>query len=149
MTAPLTSDYKALNAVGFLIAWFKPINTTPGSTGAKLWATGNPKPYRAITRVTGGRTDDADYPMLRIHTFIDAAPNAYTAGMAEVDKTDQRAMQLVHNPGLDTVMPDGSVAHCDWAELTEAAHEEEYGAESVVLRFVSELKLGISFVPAS
>jgi hypothetical protein len=32
--------------------------------------------------------------------------------------------------------------------LTEAAHEEDYGAVSVVLRFVSELKLGISFVPA-
>lgn len=148
MTAPLQSDYKALNAVGFLIAWFKPINATPGSTGAKLWVSGNPKPYRAITRVAGGRTDDADYPTLRIHTFIDAAANNYSAGMAEVDKTDQRALQLVQFPGWDTVLPDGSVAQCEWAELTEAAHEEDYGAESVVLRFVSELKLGLSLVPA-
>jgi hypothetical protein len=148
MTAPLQSDYKALNAVGFLIAWYRPLAATPGSLGAKLWTTGQPKPYRAITRVTGGRTDDADYPTLRIHTFIDSAANSYSAGMAEVDKTDERAMQLVHFPGYDTVMPDGSVAQCEWAELTEAAHEEDYGAESVVLRFVSELKLGISFVPA-
>ncbi|SBS73775.1 hypothetical protein MHPYR_180055 [uncultured Mycobacterium sp.] len=148
MTAPLTADYKAINAVSFAIAWYRPIAATAGSLGAKLWVAGQPKPYRAITRVTGGRTDDTDYPTLRIHTFIDSAANSYSAGMAEVDKTDARALQLVHNPGLDTVMPDGSVAHCDWAELTEAAHEEDYGAESVVLRFVSELKLGISLVPA-
>jgi hypothetical protein len=149
MTAPLAADYKALNAVGFLIAWYRPMATTPGSLGAKLWVTGNPKPYRAITRVTGGQTDDADYPTLRIHTFIDSAANNYSAGMAEVDKTDQRARQLVQFPGWDTVMPDGTVAQCEWAELSEAAHEEEYGAESVVLRFVSELKLCLSLVPAS
>lgn len=149
MTAPLQSDYKALNAVGFLIAWYRPIAANPASLGAKLWVTGQPKPYRAITRVTGGQTDDADYPTLRIHTFIDAAPNSYAAGMAEVAKTDERARQLVHFPGYDNVMPDGSVAHCDWAELTEAAREEDYGAESVVLRFVSEMKLCISLIPAS
>ena len=149
MTAPLQSDYRALNAVLFGIAWFKPLLTAPGSTGAKLWVPGNPKPYRAITRVTGGQTDDADYPTLRIHTFIDAAPNNYAAGMAEVAKTDERARQLVYFPGYNTVMPDGSVAHCDWAEYPEASREEGYGAESVVLRFVSELKLCISFAPVS
>ena len=148
MTAPLQSDYKALNAVAFMIAWYRPIAASTKSIGEKLWTPDLPKPYRAIRRITGSRTDDADYPVLRIHTFIDANPNLYAAGRAEVDKTDERALQLVHYPGLDTVLSDGSVAHCDWAELSEAAHEEEYGAESVVLRFVSELKLCISLIPA-
>lgn len=148
MTAPLRSDYKALNAVAFAIAWYRPIAASTKSVGEKLWTPDLPKPYRAIRRVTGNRTTDADYPTLRIHTFIDASPNNYAAGRAEVDKTDERAMQLVNYPGWDTVLSDGTVAHCDWADLTEVAHDEEYGAESVVLRFVSELKLGISLVPA-
>jgi len=46
-------------------------------------------------------------------------------------------------------LSDGRVVHCDWVEIIAAAHEEPYSAESVVTRFVSEYRLGLSFVPAT
>lgn len=156
MTAPVNpGDIKALDSEAFLIAWFSPLVTGPTaakSIGTKLWVSGMPLPYRAVRRVTGSRTDDADYPVMWVHT--------YAGGNSDPDKnygdaaraagiTDDRMQRLVDYPGWDTVLPDGLVAHCDWAEISEAAHEEAYGAESVVTRFVSEYKLCLSFVPAS
>ena len=71
-----------------------------------------------------------------------------TDAAREADRTDERFQMLVEYPGWNTVMADGRVAHCDWAEIVSAAHEEPYGAESVVTRFVSEYRLGISRVSA-
>lgn len=149
MTAPVNpGDIKALDAEVFLIAWLKPLvigaaaNT---SIGTKRWATGIPFPYRTVRRVTGSRTDDADYPTMWVDTF----GATYGDAAREAGRTDDRMQRLVDYPGWDTVLPDGRVAHCDWAEISEAAHEEAYGAESVVTRFVSEYKLCLSFVSAS
>lgn len=141
MTAPLQHHLKAPLAVHFLTAWYLPI-TEPARVGAKRWTAGGPLPYRAIVRVSGHMTSDADYPLMRVHTF---APNI-TEALLEGQKTDDRMQILVDYPGWGTVMPNGKVAHCDWAEISEAAHEEPYAAESVVTRMVSEYRLGLSLV---
>lgn len=143
MTAPQQLSTTSINAVAFLTAWYLPI-TTPAAIGAKMWATGLPKPYRAVQRISGARTVDSDQPLIWVHTF----GVTYSDAAREADRTDERFQMLVEYPGWNTVMADGRVAHCDWAEIVSAAHEEPYGAESVVTRFVSEYRLGISRVSA-
>lgn len=147
MTAPLQHDLAAIPAEVFLRAWLLPIVTTSPATagiGSKLWATGLPKPYRAVRRIAGPLTPYGDEPLMRVHTFdVD-----YTKAATEAAKTDSRVLVLVDYPGWSTTLPDGRVVHCDWAEITEAAHEESYGAESVVTRFVSEYRFGFSLIRA-
>lgn len=147
MTAPLQHDLEAIAAEAFFRSWLLPIVTTSpaaAGVGSKLWTTGLPKPYRAVRRISGHRTEDTDYPLMRIHTF----GADYTSAAHAAAATDDRIWQLVNYPGWDTVLPDGRVAHCDWVEMPEAAHEEPYAAETVVTRFVSELRACISLVPA-
>jgi hypothetical protein len=150
VTAPLQSEYKATNAEVFLRAWLLPIVTTSPSAagvGSKLWTPSAtpvmPLPYRAVRRVTGPRTRDGDYPLMRVHTFA----STYSLAAVEADKTDSRVQVLVDYPGWPTTLT-GGVVYCEWAEITEAAYEEPYGAESVCIRFVSEYRFGLSFTPA-
>lgn len=150
MTAPLQSEYKATNAEVFLRAWLLAIVTTSpaaAGVGSKLWTPGAtpamPLPYRAVRRITGHRTRDADYPLIRVHTFA----STYSLAAVEADKTDSRVQVLVDYPGWPTTLTGGVVAHCEWAEITEAAYEVPYGAETVVTRFVSEYRLGVSLAP--
>lgn len=151
MTAPLQADYKALSAEAFLIAWLKPLVTGSAastSIGSKRWAVTSPTmplPYRTVHRVTGPRDSDGDYPTI----WVDTLAGTYTAAAQEADRTDARFQVLVDNPTWGITLPDGRVAHCDWAEITAAAHEEAYGAETVVTRFVSEYRLCISLVPTA
>jgi hypothetical protein len=147
MTAPLQHDLKAVNAEVFLSAWLLPlIATTPASEaiGSKRWAAGMVLPYRTVRRITGMRTIDADLPMMRVDTLA----ASYTDAAREADRTDSRVMVLVNNPEWGIPMPDGSTAFCEWAEISAAAHEEPYAAQSVVTRFVSEYRFGLSFVTA-
>lgn len=146
MTAPLQHDEKAINAEVFVRNWLLPI-TTAAAIGSKLWTASTPAmplPYRAVRRVAGSRTTDGDYPLVRVHTFA----ATYSAAATEADRTDSRMMVLADYPGWDTTLPTIGVAHCDWIEIVEAAYEVPYAAESVVTRFVSEYRFGISFVPA-
>ncbi|MCG7596358.1 hypothetical protein [Mycobacterium sp. PSTR-4-N] len=143
MTAPLQAEYKALPAEVFLRLWLLPI-TVPASIGSKMWATGLPKPYRTVRRISGPRTDYSDTPLMWVHTF----GKDYTEAATEADRTDARLQVLVDYPGYSVTMPDGRIATCEWCEITSAAHEEDYSAESVVTRFVSEARFGFSFVPA-
>ncbi len=148
MTAPLKPETVAVNAEVFLRAWLLPIiTTTPAAAaiGSKLWTTGLPKPYRAVRRITGPQTEYSDEPVMWVHTFGADYTAAANAAMA----TDDRVRVLVEYPGWGTTLPDGRVVQCDWVEIDAAAHEEPYSAESVVTRFVSEYRLGLSFVPAS
>jgi hypothetical protein len=145
VTAPITpGETKALDAEVFLIAWLKPLvagalaNTSIGTDRTSSM----PLPYRMVNRVTGIRTVDADYPVMWVHTFATKRSDA----AREAGLTDDRMQRLVEYPGWDTVLPDGRVAQCDWAEISEAAHWEAYAAESVINRFVSEYKLCLSFV---
>lgn len=152
MTAPLEPDLTAVNAEVFLRAWLLPIvTTTPAAAaiGSKLWATGLPKPYRAVRRVTGPQTLYSDEPVMHVHTF-GADPSSrdhYTHAAIAATATDDRVRVLMEYPGWGTTLPDGRVVQCDWVEIVAAAHEEPYSAESVVTRFVSEYRLGLSFVP--
>jgi len=146
MTAPLKPDLVSVNAEVFLRAWLLPIvTTTPpeAAIGSKMWATGLPKPYRAVRRVTGPQTEYSDEPTMHVHSFGSSYGEAATAAQA----TDDRMRVLVGYPGWGVTVG-GRVVHCDWAEIVAAAHEESYGAESVVTRFVSEYKLGLSFIRA-
>jgi len=147
MSAPLKPDLTAVNAEVFMRAWLLPIVTTSPAAagiGSKLWATGLPKPYRAVRRVTGPQTEYTDEPVMHVHTFGADYSSAAAAAMA----TDDRVRVLVEYPGWGTTLSDGRVVHCDWVEIIAAAHEEPYSAEAVVTRFVSEYRLGLSFVPA-
>ncbi len=138
MTAPLqSSSLKALDAEVFLIAWLRPLATSATAIGTKRWTTGLPFPYRTVKRVTGPRTQDQDLPVIWVDTFA----ATYGDAAREAGRTDERMQTLVDYPGWDTVLPDGRVAHCDWAEISEVAHEEPYAAESVVTRFASEYRL--------
>ncbi|MGB3484022.1 MAG: hypothetical protein WBB07_17625 [Mycobacterium sp.] len=144
MTAPLKPDTAAVNAEVFLRAWLLPIvTTTPpaAAIGSKMWATTLPKPYRTVRRITGPQTDYSDEPVMHVHTFDIDYSKAATAAMA----TDDRMRVLMEHPGWNTTLSDGQIVHCDWVDIIAAAHEESYGAESVVTRFVSEYRLGLSF----
>lgn len=147
MSAPLQHDLAVIPAEVFLRAWLLPIVTTSPAAagiGSKLWTTGLPKPYRAVRRISGPLTPYGDEPLVRVHTFdVD-----YTKAATEAAKTDSRVLVLVDYPGWSTTLSDGRVVQCDWAEITEAAREEPYSAESVVTRFVSEFRFCISLVRA-
>lgn len=144
MTAPLKPDTTGVNVEVFLRAWLLPIvETTPQAAGigSKMWAAGSPKPYRAIRRITGAQDDYTDTPVVHIHTFGSDYTSASTAATA----TDDRLRVLMQSPSWNTTLPNGRIAHCDWLEIIAGAHEESYGAESVVTRFVTEVRLGMSF----
>ncbi len=144
MTAPLKPETSAVNAEVFLRAWLLPIVTTSpaaAAIGSKLWATGLPKPYRAVQRISGPQTEYTDEPLMWVHTF---GPDYSTASQAAT-ATDDRVRVLVEYPGWATTLPDGRTVHCDWAEIASAAHWEPYSASSVVERFVSEYRFGLSF----
>lgn len=128
------------NAVAFVLAWLLPLAGSTNKLGPERWEAGGPLPYRMVTRVAGPRTLDSDYPTIRVHTF----GSDYTEAAREADKTDARMMLLGDCQSLDVTMSDGSLANCDWLEVSEAAHEEPYAAKSVVTRFVSEYRLGLS-----
>jgi hypothetical protein len=147
VSVPLQSEFVAIDAETWLRAWLLPLTASlahpsgdPATIGSKLWTAGLPKPYRAVRRLAGPRTVDTDYPVMRVHTF----GTNYDQAADEGNRTDSRVQLLVEYPGWNTTLPSGLVVHCEWAEIPAAAHEEEYGAESVVTRFVSEYRFGLS-----
>ncbi len=144
MTTPDHLDVSQVPAEVFLRARMVLTADGPGSVGSKLWTAGMPLPYRTVRRLAGPLTPYGDEPLMRVHTFA----ATYSAAATEAAKTDANILTLVDYPGWGTTLPSGLVVHCDWAEITEAAHEEPYGAESVVTRFVSEYRFSISLVPA-
>lgn len=147
MTTPLQGEYVGVPAETFLMNYLAPLVTAvpwQSAMAPKMWVAGAPKPYRAVRRITGGRSQYTDEPLMRVHTFA----GSYTEAAAEAAKNDERVQVLVNYPGWGTTLPNGLVVNCDWAEITDAAHEEPYGAESVVTRFVSEYRFSLSLVPA-
>ncbi|GAS95463.1 uncharacterized protein RMCC_2429 [Mycolicibacterium canariasense] len=151
MTAPLSLDETFTPAEELLRAWLLPIVTTSPAgrgVGSALWNPSAqvpmPLPYRAVRRISGPRTVYSDEPLMRVHTFGATYPLAAAAAEA----TDDRLLVLVDYPGYGITLPDGGVVHCDWAEITEAARHEPYGADTVVERFITEVRLGLSLVRA-
>ena len=115
MTAPQQLSNKSINSVAFLTAWYLPI-TTPAAIGSKMWATGLPKPYRAVQRISGPRTADSDQPLIWVHTFA----ATYTDAAREADRTDERFQMLV---GIRAGTPSPGRWPCrarDWAEIVSA-----------------------------
>lgn len=144
MTSPTSLDVNQVPAEVFLRARMLPIASGPGAVGSGMWHPKLPTPYRACRRITGALTPYSDEPLMRVHTF----GKTYSEAADEAAKTDANLLVLVDYPGWDTTLPDGRVIHCDWAEITEAARHEPYSAESVVERFVTEVRFGLSLVPA-
>ena len=153
MTAPLKPDTDAVPAEVFLRAWLLGIvQTSPTGAGVgwELWKpksaplTPMPLPYRAVRRITGPQTIYTDTPTMHVHSFGRTYAEASTAGSA----TDDRMRVLMEHPGWGVTLSDGRVVHCDWVDIPDAAHHEPYSAESIVERFVTEVVLGLSFVPA-
>lgn len=144
MTAPLQHDQSVNPAEVFLREWLLPIASGPGAVGSPLWMPGLPRPYRAVRRISGRRTEDGDFPLMRVHTF----GATYTEAATEAAKTDSRLLVLADYPGWSTTVSNSARVCCDWVEITEAAREEPYSAESVVIRFVSEVSLGLTLVAA-
>lgn len=148
MSAPLKPELTFIFAEVFLQCYLAPLTSvTPWqkAIASDMWAAGLPKPYRAVRRISGVRDLYTDEPLMRVHTFADT----YTAAATEAGRTDDRVQVLVNYPGYGVTLPDGRVVHCDWAEISEAAREEPYAASSVVKRFVSEYRFGLSLVPAA
>jgi hypothetical protein len=147
VTAPLKAEYTAVPAEVFLQHFLAPlVSVTPWQQGVgpKMWTTNTIKPYRTVRRISGPRTADSDEPLMRVHTF----GSTYTEAANEAARNDERVQVLVDYPGHGVTLPSGLVVHCDWAEISEAAHEEPYGAESVVTRFVSAYRFSLSLVRA-
>lgn len=156
MSAPFSLGEQVGNAEGFLRAWLLPIvGTSPvdRGVGSALWnpsaQPAMPLPYRAVRRISGAITPYSDEPLMRVHSFGAGATaqQHYSAAAAAGRKTDDRLLVLVDYPGWSTTVS-GVVVTCDWAEITEGARHEPYGAETVVERFVTELRLGLSLSPA-
>ena len=157
MTAPLHLYEESVAAEAFLRAWLLPVVTTSPAdrgVGSELWnpsaQPSMPLPYRAVRRISGPISPYSDEPLMRVHTFGAGATarQHYSAASAAARDTDNRLLVLVDYPGYSVTLSSGLVVNCDWAEITEAAHEEPYGAETVVIRFVTEIRLGMSLVPA-
>lgn len=147
MSAPLTLGETFVPAEVWLARYLSPLAAvTPWQRviASQMWTAGAPKPYRAVRRITGPRTVYSDEPVMRVHTFADT----YSAAAFEAGRTDDIVLVLVDYPGWGTTMPDGRIVQCDWAEIVEAAHEEPYAASSVVTRFVSEYRFGLSSAPS-
>lgn len=143
MTTPDHLDESQVPAEVFLRARMLLTASGPGAVGSKLWAVQSPPmplPYRTVRRISGPLTPYGDEPLMRVHTFA----ATYAEAATEAAKTDANILTLVNYPGWGTTLPSGLVVTCDWAEITDAAHEEPYGAESVVTRFVSEYRFSLS-----
>lgn len=152
MTTPLKPELEAVPAEVWLRAWLLPIvTTTPqaAGVGTALWKplaaplTPMPKPYWAVERISGPQTEYTDEPLMWIHSFAETRSAAALAGAA----ADDRVRVLLEYPGWGVTLSDGRVVHCDWVEIVSAAHHEPYGAESVIDRFVSEYRFGLSLTP--
>lgn len=130
------------NAELFVIAWLTPLAGAPNKIGPKRWAAGMPFPYFMVRRITGGTDLITDYPVMRVHTFA----ATYTAASESAWDAHRRMLLLANDPLRDVTMPDGTLANCEWlCADDEGPHEEPYGAESVVTRFVAEYTLGLHF----
>lgn len=137
-------DQAPPNAEAFMMAWLMPLAGAPNKIGPKRWASGMPMPYFMVRRITGGTDLITDTPLMRVHTFA----ASYTEASNKAWDAHRRVLMLAEDPLLDVVMPDGSTANCEWLDAdTEGPHEEPYGAESVVTRFVAEYRLGLHFGP--
>lgn len=143
MTTPLAAEYKAVDPYVFGCTYFAPLGAA-NAIGTQPWNRDLPKPYRWISVVSNPRTDDASWPVIRVHTLA----ATFSEAAREAARTDDRAQVLVDYPGWLTTLPGGQIATCFSAEILEGAHEEPYAAETVARRFVSEFRFGFALVPA-
>lgn len=133
MTVPLQSPYAPPDPMVFALNWYRPLGAAD-AIAAKRWAAGMKTPYRWISVVNNPRKGFTTYPVIRIHTLA----ATYTEAAREANRTDNRSQVLVEYPGY--------VPNLLFCEITEAAHEEPYAAESVATRFVSEIRCAFTLV---
>lgn len=136
---PLLDTEQAPDAYAFTIAHLRPITASGNAIGVNRWLAGMVLPYRMVERVAGLTTIEYDLATVRVHTFGQDVNEAYREGR----RTDARMMLLAKYSTTDVLMDDGSIANCDWMEISDAAHEEPYASKSVVTRVVSEYILAL------
>lgn len=142
----MSADLYALaapNAESFVRAWLLPLADDPTLIGSKRWTAGMGLPYRMVTRLGGDSDLIADVASVRVHTFA----ATYTAASREADHTHRRMLLLEENP-LAEVTIGGVVASCASLDRAAAPTHQDYGAETVVERFVGEYTLTLRFAPA-
>jgi hypothetical protein len=140
--------YAPPNSVAFVIAHLLPLAQTTSpedSVAARRWSTGMALPYRAVTRVAGTDDQISDFPVIRVHTFA----RDYTSAAREADRTHRRMLVLADDPLYDVTMPGGITANCASLTVLSGPREEDYAAESVVVRFVAEYLPVLRFIPVS
>lgn len=148
MSSPLLHPRKPANAVAFVIAWLRPIGDSPLQFGSKRWSVAAPLPYWMPTRVTGPATVLTDYPVVRIHTTAATETECHYAMGRAID----RMYVLADDPLTDVLMDDGSIANCEWAEMTEGPRPDPTSAmasdptSAAVSRLVCTWALGIPLV---
>ena len=141
----MSADLYALaapNAESFVRAWLLPLATDPALVGSQRWTAGMGLPYRAVTRVGGSSDLIVDVASVRVHTFA----ATYTAASREADRTHRRMLLLDQNP-LSEVTIGTVVASCSSLDRADAPTEQQYGAETVVTRFVAEYTVSLRFSP--
>lgn len=147
MTADLYG-YAPPNSEAFVRAWLLPLAASPAGVGTELWNPGAqpvmPLPYRAVHRVTGSGDLITDRAVVWVHTFA----ATYAAASHAATDTHLRMLMLADDPLLDVSMPDGGVANCE-SVSGDWPHEEPYGAEAIVRRFVSEYTIALHFIPTT
>jgi hypothetical protein len=142
--AVVAADLYALaapNAEAFVRAWLLPLADDPALVGSKRWEAGMGLPYRLVTRLGGDCDLIGDGAVVRVHTFA----ATYTAAARAADDTHRRMLLLAENPLADVVMGDGSVANCSSLDRATAPTHQEYGAETVVERFICEYAITLRF----
>lgn len=142
MSAPLY-DYAAAPAEVFLRGWLLPLASNPALVGSRRWQAGMALPYRMVRRLAGPSDLVSDFPTVRVHDF----GGDYTAAAREADRTHRRMLLLAQDLA-DVALGGGVVASCASCEVLSGPREEPYGAESAVVRFVSEYALELRFTPA-
>jgi hypothetical protein len=131
------------NEVVFVLAHLLPLAGEVDKLGAHRWAAGMPLPYRSVTVIPGGSDLITRSSLVRVHTF----GATYTEAARAADDTDRRMLVLAEDPLFNVPMPDGTVANCQSLDGRSGPREEPYGAESVVIRFISEYDLALRFGP--
>ena len=133
----------APNAEAFVRAWLLPLADDPTLVGSQRWTATMALPYRAVTRVGGDSDLIVDIASVRVHTFA----ATYTAASREADRTHRRMLLLDQNP-LAEVTLGGVQASCSSLDRAIAPVEQQYGAETIVTRFIGEYTLTLRFAPA-
>ncbi len=141
MTNGTLYTFAALSPTKMLAAWLAPV-----CRAGSAMRVGDSYPFILITKIGG--TDDpltnTAEPVMSLHTLCEKVLGYEAAEMA-ADTTHRAMTELVKNAD-PIMMPDGSLAICDYVKVVQAQIPVDYD-EVAILRWVGRYALGLSYIP--